>query len=119
MQDFKKLKVWEKSHAMVLQVYKVTKQYPKEELFGLSSQLRRSAVSVPSNIAIGCCRGSEADFKRFLQIAMGSASEVEYQIMLSNDLDYIETNEFLTMQESVQEVKRMLAALITKLKAEN
>ncbi len=87
--DFRNLKVWEKSHRLTLQMYKITRSFPKEELYGLTSQIRRASVSVPTNIAEGCGRGSDADFKRFLQIAFGSASEVEYLLLLSTDLQYV------------------------------
>jgi four helix bundle protein len=83
MQDFKKLKVWEKGHQLTLAVYKLTARFPKEELYGLTSQMRRAAASVVSNIAEGCGRGGRADFGSFLQMATGSASELECQLLLS------------------------------------
>ena len=86
MQHFRNLLVWQKSHEMVLQVYRISRDFPREELYGLTSQLRRAAVSIPSNIAEGCSRGSDADFGRFLIIALGSSSEVEYQLLLARDL---------------------------------
>ncbi|HRJ76165.1 MAG TPA: four helix bundle protein, partial [Anaerolineales bacterium] len=82
MKDFRQLKVWEKSHQLALAVYKVTKSFPKEELYGLTTQIRRASMSIPTNIAEGCGRNTDADFARFLQIAMGSASETEYQLIL-------------------------------------
>ena len=117
MQDFRNLKVWEKSHKVVLDIYGITRNFPKEELYGLTSQIRRCAVSVPSNIAEGCCRGSECDFKRFLQIAICSASEIEYQLLLSKELDYLQEEEYLQIDKKVKEVKKMLVALIKKLSA--
>lgn len=81
MKDFRKLQIWEKSHVLVLSVYKQTKSFPKEELFGLTSQIRRAAASIPANIAEGCGRGSDAELARFAQISMGSASELEYHIL--------------------------------------
>ncbi len=119
MQDFRNLKVWKKSHKVVMEVYKLTKAFPKEELFGLSSQMRRSAVSIPSNIAEGCCRSSDAEFSRFLFIASGSASELDYQLLLSKDLEYIDELNYKKTSDSLNDVKRMLAALITRLKAES
>jgi four helix bundle protein len=86
MQDFRNLLVWQKSHELVLEIYRISRDFPREELFGLTSQMRRCAVSVPSNIAEGCGRGSDPDFARFLIIAMGSCSELEYQVLLSRDL---------------------------------
>ncbi len=116
MQDFRKLKVWEKSHAFVLDVYKSTEVFPKSELYGLTSQLRRSAMSVPMNIAEGCGRGSDADFGRFLQMSLGSASEADYQLLLSSDLRYLHPTAYERLGQSIQEVKRMLSSLLQKVK---
>ena len=77
MKDFRQLQVWEKSHQLALGVYKATQDFPKEELYGLTSQIRRASTSIPTNIAEGCGRGTDPEFARFLQIAMGSASETE------------------------------------------
>jgi len=93
MKDFRELKVWEKAHQFTLVVYQATTAFPKEELFGLTSQMRRSAASIPTNIAEGCGRGSDDDFRRFLQIAMGSASELKYQLLLAHDLGYFDATE--------------------------
>ncbi len=117
IQDFKNLKVWEKSHALVLAVYKETRKFPKEELFTLTSQLRRAAGSVPANISEGCGRGGDPEFGRFLQMAMGSASELEYHLLLSHDLRYLNDEVFHQLTEDVVEVKRMLATLLGKVKA--
>lgn len=116
VQDFRKLKVWEKSHAFVLDVYKSTEVFPKSELYGLTSQLRRSAMSVPMNIAEGCGRGSDADFGRFLQMSLGSASEADYQLLLSSDLRYLHPTAYERLGQSIQEVKRMLSSLLQKVK---
>jgi four helix bundle protein len=116
MQDFRKLKVWEKGHALTMAVYRASMTFPKTETFGLTSQMRRSAYSVPTNIAEGCGRGSDADFSRFLQIAMGSASELDYQVLLARDLGYLAEEAYLLLCQDVAEVKRMLTALINKLK---
>ena len=83
MKDFRQLKVWEKAHQLALAVYKATKDFPKEELYGSTSQIRRASMSIPTNIAEGCGRNTDAEFARFLQISMGSASETEYQLMLA------------------------------------
>ena len=117
MKDFRTSNVWQKSHTLTLLVYKATKDFPKEELFGITSQLRRSVVSIPTNIAEGCGRGSDKDFKRFVQIAMGSASESEYLILLSKDLNYISDKEFDILILEIQEIKKMLSSLISKLKS--
>ena len=117
MKDFRTLNVWQKSHTLTLLVYKATKEFPKEELFGITSQLRRSVLSIPTNLAEGCGRGSDKDFKRFVQIAMGSASESEYLLLLCKDLAYISDEESEKLLILVQEVKKMLSSLIIKLKS--
>jgi four helix bundle protein len=116
MQDFRKLKVWEKSHQLTLEIYRTTQSFPKEELYGLTIQIRRSSASVATNIAEGCGRGSDGDFKRFLQIAMGSASEAEYQILLAHDLGYLAEPCFEQLSHENIEVKQMLASLIRTIK---
>lgn len=116
MQDYRSLKVWEKAHQLVLNVYKATASFPREELFGLVSQLRRAAVSIPTNIAEGSGRGSKADFSRFLQISFGSASELEYEFMLSKDLGYISENSFQEIVPLIEEVKKMLGGLLKSIK---
>ena len=112
MQDFRNLKVWQKAHQLVLEVYRATRSYPKEELFSLTSQTRRSAMSVPTNIAEGCGRGSDADFTRFLWIANGSAKELDYQLILARDLGFLGEANCADMDAALGEVKRMLAGLI-------
>ncbi len=118
MKDFRQLKVWEKAHALVLLIYKATKKFPKEEIYGLVSQLRRAASSIPTNIAEGCGR-SVSEFRRFLQIAMGSACEVEYLLLLSYELENIAESEYEDILTRVIEVKKMIASLILKLRADN
>jgi four helix bundle protein len=117
MKDFRQLKVWERSHQLALEVYKATKEFPKEELYGLTSQIRRSSMSIPTNIAEGCGRFTDADFARFLQMAMGSASETEYQLILARDLEFIPKDSYEKLQNDVEEVKRMLASLLKTLRA--
>ena len=114
MRDFKTLKVWEKSHYLALAVYKATAAFPKEELYGLTSQMRRAVASIPTNIAEGCGRETNAELSRFLQIAMGSASEVEYQLMLARDLDFLTLATYTPLSEELMRVKRMLNSLIQK-----
>ena len=118
MKNFRDLKVWKKAHLLTLDVYKLTASFPHEERYGLTSQMRRSAVSVPSNLAEGCGRGSDADFARFMQIAMGSASELEYQILLAHDLRFLKEADYSPCTSQVQEVKRMLSAFLKKLTAD-
>lgn len=118
MKDFRSLSVWNKSHELVLAVYQLMGAFPKDERYGLSDQIRRAAVSIPANIAEGCGRGTDADFARFLQMAMGSASELEYELLLAHDLNYLSDQDHAVIEPKVQEVKRMLAGLLTKLKAD-
>lgn len=116
MKDYHNLGVWKKGHELTLEIYACTRAFPKEELFGLTSQIRRASSSIPTNIAEGCGRGSDADFCRFLQIAMGSASETEYELHLSHDLDYLSDSQYEDLTTKAQEIKRMLTALMNKLK---
>jgi four helix bundle protein len=118
MKDFRQLKVWEKAHQLALAVYKETKGFPKEELYGLTSQIRRASMSIPTNIAEGCGRNTDADFARFLQIAMGSASETEYQLLLARDLEFLKNEQYQKLNTDVTEVKRMLTSFIQTLKAD-
>jgi four helix bundle protein len=118
MKDFRQLKVWEKSHQLALAVYKATKEFPKEELYGLTSQIRRASISIPTNIAEGCGRTTEKDFARFIQISMGSASETEYQLILARDLEFLPKETHEKLHNDVEEVKRMLASLLKTLRAD-
>lgn len=115
MKDFRTLKVWERAHALTLSVYKLTAAYPPGERYGLTSQLRRAASSIPTNIAEGCGRTGDAEFARFLSIAMGSAIELEYLLLLSCDLKLIAGESHKAANSSILEVQRMLGALIRKL----
>lgn len=117
MKDFRQLEIWKRAHKVTLAIYAITKGFPNDERFGLTSQLRRAAVSVPSNIAEGCGRSGDPELSRFCQIAMGSASEVEYQLELSKDLGYIETTEHDRLSQELIALKRMLNAFIQKLNA--
>lgn len=117
MQDFHKLKVWEKSHQLTLAVYRATARFPREETYSLTSQIRRCAASIPSNIAEGCGRGSNADLIRFLHIAMGSASELEYQLHLAHELMYVQDADYHALDGEVTEVKRMLSGFIAHLRS--
>jgi len=117
MQDFRHLKIWQKSHQLVLRLYKVTAKFPKDELYGLTSQMRRAAVSIPANIAEGCGRGGDAEFGRFLHIAQGSASELDYHLLLSHDLNIQSDADYSELAADLSEVRRMLSTLTQKLKA--
>jgi four helix bundle protein len=118
LKDFRKQKVWQKAHDLALKVYRVTEAFPKTELFGLTSQMRRAGVSIPANIAEGCGRDTDADFARFLQIAMGSASELEYHLLLAHDLGFLSDPDYERLNNKTAEVKPMLTSFIKKLKAD-
>ncbi|HEY4724018.1 MAG TPA: four helix bundle protein [Anaerolineae bacterium] len=118
MKNFRELKVWEKAHLLTIDIYRITATFPKEEMYGLTSQIRRASSSIPANIAEGCGRGSDNDFRRFLQIAMGSASELEYHLLLAHDLEYPTQADYDRLSNAVVEIKRMLASLIVKIKAD-
>lgn len=115
MRDFKKYDVWQSSHKIVLDIYQITSIFPKEELFGLTSQIRRSVISIPNNIAEGCGRNSDKEFAQFLNIALGSLSESEYLLFLAKDLKYIETDDFERINEELNTAKRRIYQLRLKL----
>jgi len=119
MRDFRQIRVWEKAHQLTLEIYKLTAHFPKEELYGLTSQLRRASASIAANLAEGFGRGGNVELARFLQIAIGSAYEVEYHVLLAKDLGLIakERNELLEVH--IIEIKRMLAALLLKVRADS
>jgi four helix bundle protein len=108
--------VWEKAHRLTLDVYEVSKVFPRDEMFGLTSQMRRSSALIGMNIAEGCCRKGDAEMGRFLQIAMGSASELEYQFLLAQDLEYLRNPDYERLISQVEEVKKMLSSLMQKVK---
>ncbi len=116
MQSFRNLRVWGKAHQLTLDVYTSSKTFPRDEMFGLTSQMRRASASIGMNIAEGCCRKGDAEMVRFLQMAMGSASEVEYQLLLAHDLDYLRNPGYERLTEQVVEVKKMLSSLMQKVK---
>jgi four helix bundle protein len=118
MEDFRNLRVWEKAHQLVLAIYEMTSTFPKQEMFGLTSQMRRCSASIPSNIAEGCGKRGNAEFQCFLGIALGSASELEYQLLLVRDLGLLQDLKYKQLGAAVTEVKRMLATLVRKVEAE-
>jgi four helix bundle protein len=115
LKNYKELKVWQRSYQLCLEVYGITKKFPEDERYGLSSQMRRAAVSVPSNIAEGYGRRTTREYIRFLYIAYGSNCELETQILLGGDLGYITATKLEILQEGIGEVERMLKALIRSL----
>lgn len=116
MQNYKDLKFWSTAHQFTLDVYQVTKSFPKEEVFGLTGQLRRAVSSIAANIAEGFGRSTQGDFTKFLQISLGPANESEYFLILGNDLTYMAKSEFDNSYRQVNEIKAMLIALIQKVK---
>jgi four helix bundle protein len=116
MKSFRELKVWQKAHELTLAIYAATRSFPNEELYGLTSQLRRSAASIGANIAEGCGRRSGGEICRFLQIARGSASEVEYHVLLARDLRFMGEKQSSELSHEADEIQRMLTALIQRLR---
>ena len=117
MRDFKKLEVWRRGHQLTLNVYEVTRAFPREEMYGLTSQMRRAGAAISANVAEGCGRGSNADLARFLQIAFGSASELENHLLLARDLSFLQPVDHESLTGEVVEIQRMLASFIKSLKA--
>jgi four helix bundle protein len=117
MEDFKNLKVWVKAHQLTLAIYQSTCTFPREEIYGLTSQMRRASSSIGANIAEGCGRRSDPEMKRFVQIARGSASELEYHLLLARDLQLLTVEEFKDLEPKVFEIQRMLASLSQRLGA--
>ena len=115
MRNFREVKVWQKAHALTLDLYLATKTFPKEELYGIVSQMRRSAASIGANIAEGCGKRSKPDLKRFLLIALGSASELEYHLLLARDLHFIAEQDYALLQPRLEEIKKMLTGFIQTL----
>jgi four helix bundle protein len=118
VKDFHELKVWQKAHQLTLAVYQITATFAREERYGLTSQLRRCSASIPANLAEGCGRNGDAEFARFCSIAMGSASELEYHLLLAKDLKLIKPEDHVELSQRAIELKRMLTALLQKLNAD-
>lgn len=118
MKNFRDLKVWEKAHLLTLNSYGVTNSFPRQELFGITSQIRRAAASIAANIAEGCGKRGNGEFQRYLNIAAGSASELEYHFLLARDLHLLDTAAYARRDGAVVEVKRMLSALVRKIDTE-
>lgn len=111
MKDFRNIKAWHRAHGLTLQVYKITESFPKEELYGLTSQLRRAIISVPTNIAEGCGRDTDPELARFIDIAAGSASEVDYLLLLAKELSYLEKESYRNLFDELTMVRKMLTSL--------
>jgi len=115
MEDFKNLKVWAKAHQLTLAIYQSTRKFPREEIYGLTSQIRRASASIGANIAEGCGRRSDPEMRRFVQIARGSANELEYHLLLARDLQLLTPEEFKDLEARALEIQRMLASLVQRL----
>lgn len=107
--------MWQKAHEFALEIYKISSAFPQNEIYGLVSQMRRAAVSIPSNISEGCGRIGNSELKQFLSISMGSANELEYQLFLACDLGYISQNDYETLNDDIEEIRKMLASYIKKI----
>ncbi len=118
MKDFQQLTVWQKSHELALRVYEATTPFPREEVYGLTAQMRRAASSIPANIAEGCGLDGDTELARYCRIARGSASELEYHLLLARDLQFTSAESYEQLRERVVELKRMLTGLIQKLTAD-
>ena len=119
MKDFRQLKVWQKAHQLTLALYQVTGSFPRDEIYGLTAQIRRACSSIPANLAEGCGRNTDAELARFCSIAAGSASELEYHLLLARDLNLIQPNDYELLAQQVIEIKRMLTVFLQKLTAES
>jgi four helix bundle protein len=119
VQDYRELKVWQKAHELTLAVYRATAAFPREEMYGLTIQIRRSSSSIAANLAEGCGRNGTAEFARFCSIAMGSASELEYHLLLARDLKLLKPKDHEQIAQQATEVKRMLTGLLKRLKTVN
>jgi four helix bundle protein len=118
MKNFRDLQVWQKAHQLTLLAYSVTRNFPREEVYGLTSQIRRCAASVAANIAEGCGKRGNAEFQRFLGISTGSASEFEYHFLLAHDLKLLVGSDYEKLNDAVVELKRRLASLVRKVEQE-
>ena len=116
MRDFRKYEIWKLSHQLTLDIYKISSTFPNSEMYGITSQIRRASASIPTNISEGCGRDSDSEFNRFLTIAVGSANETEYLLILSHDLKYIENSAFEIFIEQVNIIKQKTYTLKQKLK---
>ena len=118
MKDFRDLRVWDEAHQLTLKIYRATARFPREELYGLSSQMRRCSVSIGANIAEGCGKRGNNEFQRFLVIASGSSSELEYELLVAKDLGYLDQFEYRSLQEDLSRLRKMLGALLKKVDEE-
>jgi four helix bundle protein len=119
MRNYRDLQTWNKAHKLTLDLYKFSRQLPKEEMYGLTSQLRRAASSIGANLAEGCGRQTNSEFARFVRISMGSASELDYHLLLARDLGFLEADIYQHTSRSLTEVRKMLATLLSTVELES
>ncbi len=113
MRNYRDLQVWAKAHKLTLDLYRLSQTFPREEIYGLTSQLRRAAVSIGANLAEGCGRRTSTELARFVRIAMGSASELDYHLLISKDLGYLNANDFTRTAAALTEVRKMLTSFLS------
>lgn len=112
MRNYRDLQVWTKAHNLTLELYRLSRQFPREELYGITNQLRRAAVSIGANLAEGCGRRTSSELARFVRIALGSASELDYHLLLCCDLGFMATDEFTRTSSALTEVRKMLTSFL-------
>src|ERR1041385_7703136 len=113
MRNYRDLQVWNKAHHLTLELYRISRQFPREEVYGITGQLRRAAVSIGANLAEGCGRRTSSELARFVRIAMGSASELDYHLLLSRDLGFMAGDEFTSASAALTEVRKMLTSFLS------
>jgi four helix bundle protein len=118
MRNYRELQVWSKAHALTLNLYRLSRTFPKEETYGLTSQLRRAAVSIGANLAEGCGRRTSGELARFVRVAMGSASELDYHLVLCCDLGFLGREDFLRASRELTEIRKMLTSLLAKIEGQ-
>jgi four helix bundle protein len=118
MRNYQDLQVWAKAHAVFLDLYQLSRGFPKDELYGITSQVRRAALSIGSNLAEGCGRRTSGELARSIRIAMGSASELDYQVLACRDLGYMKADDYQRMSKKLVEVRKMLTAFLDKVEAQ-
>jgi len=118
LRNYRDLKVWSKSYGLSLELYRLSRSFPKEELYGITSQLRRAAVSIGANLAEGCGRRTNAEMARFVRISMGSASELDHHLLLCKDLGFLQDEDYKRTSRGLVEIRKMLAALLDSIEAE-
>jgi four helix bundle protein len=118
MRNYRDLQVWKKTHDLALELYRVSQRFPREEIYGITGQLRRAAVSIGANLAEGCGRRTSTELARFVRIALGSASELDYQLLLSRDLGFMAAEEFTSASAALTEVRKMLTSFLNSVEAQ-